>query len=182
MAMAAKTTTSTPKGESAKWKMVSCDPEKCTGCSVCEYICSLTKEKAFSSQKSRIRTLRLHPLVNISVTCRLCSPAPCVTACPRDALKQSEETGIIMVDDDKCDGCGWCIEACDYGAILLHPDLKKVRICDLCKDEKDGPRCVKWCPEEALDFVTKDILSQKARIAVTKKLFKESMEAAGIKQ
>jgi carbon-monoxide dehydrogenase iron sulfur subunit len=181
MAMAAKTTT-TPKSESAKWKMISCDPEKCTGCSVCEYICSLTKEKAFSSQKSRIRTLRLHPLVNISVACRLCSPAPCVTACPRDALKQSEETGIIMVDDDKCDGCGWCIEACDYGAILLHPDLKKVRICDLCKDEKDGPRCVKWCPEEALDFVTKDILSQKARIAVTKKLFKESMEAAGIKQ
>jgi len=180
--MAAKTTATTPKGESAKWKMISCDPEKCTGCSVCEYICSLTKEKAFSSQKSRIRTLRLHPLVNISVACRLCSPAPCVTACPRDALKQSEETGIIIVDDDKCDGCGWCIEACDYGAILLHPDLKKVRICDLCKDEKEGPRCVKWCPEEALDHVTKDILSQKARIAVTKKLFKESMEATGTKQ
>jgi len=170
-----------PKAEAAKWKMVSCDPEKCTGCTVCEYICSLTKENAFSSQKSRIRTMRLHPLINISIACRLCTPAPCVTACPRDALTQSEQTGVIMVDDDKCDGCSWCIEACDYGAITLHPEKKVVRICDLCEKEKDGPRCVKWCPEEALDFVTKEVLSQKARIAVTKKLFKEAMEAAGVK-
>jgi Fe-S-cluster-containing dehydrogenase component len=93
-------------------------------------------------------------------------------------LKQSEETGVIMVDDDKCNGCSWCIEACDYGAITLHPELKKVRICDLCEGD---PKCVKWCPEEALDFTTKDQLAQKARIAVTKKLFKESMEAAGVK-
>jgi Fe-S-cluster-containing hydrogenase component 2 len=51
-------------------------------------------------------------------------------------------------------------------------------MCDL----GDGdPKCVKWCPEEALDFVTKETLAQKARITVTKKLFKESMEAAGIK-
>jgi Fe-S-cluster-containing dehydrogenase component len=167
-----------PKADTSKWKMVSCDPEKCSGCTVCEYMCSITKEKAFSSQKSRIRTMRLHPLINISIACRLCSPAPCVIACPRDALKQSEETGVIMVDDDKCNGCSWCIEACDYGAIMLHPELKKVRICDLCEGD---PKCVKWCPEEALDFTTKDQLAQKARIAVTKKLFKESMEAAGVK-
>jgi Fe-S-cluster-containing dehydrogenase component len=83
-----------------------------------------------------------------------------------------------MVDDEKCDGCSWCIEACDYGAILLHPEKKVVRICDLCDGD---PKCVKWCPEEGLDFTTKDILAQKARITVTKKLFKEAMAAAGIK-
>jgi len=162
----------------AKWKLVECDPDKCTGCTVCEYICSLTKEGAFNAHKSRIRTTRLHPLINIAITCRLCSPAPCVTACPRDALTQSEETGVIMVDDEKCDGCSWCIEACDYGAITLHPEEKVVRICDLCDGD---PECVKWCPEEALDFVTRDLMAQKARITVTKKLFKEAMEAAGIK-
>jgi Fe-S-cluster-containing dehydrogenase component len=83
-----------------------------------------------------------------------------------------------MIDDEKCDGCSWCIEACDYGAIALHPEKKVVRMCDLCDND---PKCVKWCPEEALDFVTKDVLSQKARMAVTKKLFKEAMETAGIK-
>ncbi len=159
-------------------EMVSCDPDKCTGCTICEYICSLTKEKAFSSQKSRIRTMRLHPLINISIACRLCNPAPCVIACPRNALKQSEETGAIMVDDEKCNGCSWCIETCAYGAITLHPELKKVRICDL---REGDPKCVKWCPEEALDFTTKDQLAQKARIAVTKKMFKESIDAVGSK-
>jgi carbon-monoxide dehydrogenase iron sulfur subunit len=168
----------TSKGDSTKWKMVTCDPDKCTGCTVCEYICSATKEKAFGAQKSRIRTMRLHPLINMSIACRLCSPAPCVTACPRKALTQSEQTGVIMIDDDKCDGCSWCIEACDYGAITLHPEKKVVRICDTCEGD---PKCVKWCPDEALDFTTKDVLAQKARIAVTKKLFKEAMEAQGIK-
>ncbi len=167
-----------PKAEAAKWKLVSCDPEKCTGCAVCEYICSLHKEGVFSAQKSRIRTMRIHPLINISIACRLCSPAPCVTACPRDALKQSEQTGVIMIDDEKCDGCSWCIEACDYGAVTLHPEKKIVRICDTCEGK---PECVKWCPEEALDFVTRDIMAQKARIAVSKKLFREALEAQGIK-
>jgi len=109
----------------------------------------------------------------MAITCRLCENAPCVAACPRDALTQSEENGIILVDEDKCNGCGWCIEACDYGAIMLHPDRKVVFVCDLC----DGnPKCVEWCPEEALDFVTADVLAQKARITAVKKLFQEALK------
>ncbi|MBE0512873.1 4Fe-4S dicluster domain-containing protein [Candidatus Bathyarchaeota archaeon] len=154
-------------------KFVSADPDKCVGCAVCEYICSLEKEKVFNPTKSRIRMVRLHPLINLSVTCRLCEDPPCVAACPRDALEQSKETGVIMIDEEKCNGCGWCIEACDYGAITLHPETRVVFTCDLCDGE---PKCVEWCPEEALDFVTKDILAQKARIAVVKKLFQEAMK------
>lgn len=158
-------------------EFVSADPDKCVGCGVCEYICAFEKEKAFNPLKSRIRTVRLHPLINLAVTCRLCEDAPCVAACPRDALEQSEETGIILVDEEKCNGCGWCIEACDYGAITLHPEKRVVVVCDLC----DGkPKCVEWCPEEALDFVTRDILAQKARRAVVKKLFQEAMKTAPI--
>ena len=159
----------------AKRKFVSADPEKCVGCAVCEYVCSFEKGKSYNPLKSRIRVVRLHPLVNLSVTCRLCEDPPCVTACPRDALTQSEETGIIIVDEDKCNGCGWCIEACDYGAITLHPETKKVFLCDLCQ-EKGKPQCVEWCPEEALDFVTSDVLAQKARITAIKKLFQEAMK------
>jgi len=154
-------------------KFVSADPDKCVGCTVCEYACAFEKEKVFNPLKSRIRTVRLHPLINLAVTCRLCEKAPCVAACPRDALEQSEKTGVIMVDEEKCNGCGWCIEACDYGAITLHPEKRVVVVCDLC----DGkPKCIEWCPEEALDFVTKDQLAQKARRAVVKKLFQEAMK------
>jgi Fe-S-cluster-containing hydrogenase component 2 len=45
-----------------------------------------------------------------------------------------------------------------------------------CKDEPDGPQCVKWCPEEALTFVTSDVLAQKARISAVKSLFQEAKE------
>ncbi|MEM2947253.1 MAG: 4Fe-4S dicluster domain-containing protein [Candidatus Bathyarchaeia archaeon] len=159
-------------------KFVSADPDKCVGCQTCEYICAWNKEKAFNPLKSRIRVVRLNPLVNISITCRLCEDPPCVAACPRDALTQSEENGTIIVDEDKCNGCGWCIEACDYGAVSLHPEKKVVFICDLCKDKPDGPQCVKWCPEEALDLVTADVLAQKARITATKKLFQEALKVA----
>lgn len=156
-------------------KFVSADPDKCVGCQVCEYVCSVTKNKAFNPLKSSIRVVRINQLINLSVTCRLCENPPCVRACPRDALTQSEETGVIMVDTDKCNGCGWCIEACDYGAIMLHPEKKIVFVCDLCK-EKGEPQCVKWCPEEALDFVTSDVLAQKARITAVKKLFQEAIK------
>jgi Fe-S-cluster-containing hydrogenase component 2 len=157
-------------------KFITADPEKCVGCGVCEYICAFEKEKTFNPLKSRIRVVRLDSVINLAVACRLCEDAPCVAACPRDALTQSEETGIILVDEDKCNGCGWCIEACDYGAIMLHPNKKVVFICDLCDGE---PKCVEWCPEEALDFVSKDILAQKARITVVKRLFQEAIKTLG---
>ena len=99
-----------------------------------------------------------------------------IAACPRDALTQSEDTGNIVLDKDKCNGCGWCIEACDYGAIMLHPETKVVYVCDMCKDKADGPQCVKWCPEEAITVVTSDVLAQKARIGAIKKLFQEPEE------
>ncbi|MFB0568124.1 MAG: 4Fe-4S dicluster domain-containing protein [Nitrososphaeria archaeon] len=155
-------------------KFVSYDPDKCVGCRVCEYVCSLEKEKTFNPTLSRIRTLRIYPNTNASLACRLCEDAPCVIACPRKALEQSKENGVILVDDDKCDGCGWCIEACDFGTITLMPDKKTVAICDLCDGE---PKCVKWCPEEALELSSKDIIAQKARIDAVQKLTRAAAEA-----
>ncbi len=130
-------------------QFVACDPEKCTGCDVCAYICSCEKEKAFNPVKSRIRSVRIDTLSNVAVTCRTCKGAPCVAACPKDALRQSTETGTVTVDEEKCDGCGWCIETCKYGAITLHPNTRKAMVCDTCEGE---PKCVQWCPEGALSF------------------------------
>lgn len=160
-------------------EFVSADPDKCVGCQVCEYICAFEKEKVFNPIKSRIRSVRLHPIINLAVTCRLCEDAPCVAACPRDALEQSEETGIILIDEDKCNGCGWCIEACDFGAVTLNPETRVVMMCDLCAHRSDKkPQCVVWCPEEALYFTTKGLLAQKARIASVRKLFLEATKTA----
>ncbi len=152
---------------------VAVDPDKCVGCRICEYVCSMEKEKVFNPTKSRIRTVRIYPQVNASLACRLCEDAPCVTACPRKALEQSDENGIILINKDKCNGCGWCIEACDFGAITLDADKKIVKICDTCEGK---PKCVEWCPEEALELTDRDILAQKARVDAVKKLVKASSE------
>ncbi len=162
-----------------KHEFVTVIPDKCVGCRICEYVCSLQKDKVFNPTRSRIRVVRIYPTTNASLTCRLCEDAPCVIACPRKALTQSEETGVILVEDDLCNGCGWCFEACDFGAITLDPEKKVVRICDLCIDREAGPMCVEWCPEEALELTTKDILSQKARIDSSQRLIKATAEAAG---
>ncbi len=130
-------------------KLVGCNPDKCIGCNICEYTCAWEKEKTFNPLKSRIRATRLDQFVNIAISCRLCEGAPCVVACPEGALKKSTDTGIIKVDESKCNGCGWCIEACDYGAMTLHPEKRSVIVCDTCEGE---PRCVEWCPENALNF------------------------------
>jgi TPP-dependent indolepyruvate ferredoxin oxidoreductase alpha subunit len=130
-------------------QFVDCNPKKCNGCVVCEYACSMEKEGTFNPVKSRIKAVRLDTLRNMALVCRGCEDAPCVSACPKDALRQSTEDKTISVDDEKCNGCGWCIEACEYGAIILHPDTQKAIVCDKCGGE---PVCVQWCPESALSL------------------------------
>ena len=145
-----------------KPRFLTVNPEKCVGCNICEYACSWAKEKTINPLRSRIRVVRLHPFVNQAIVCKLCEDPPCVVSCPRDALSQFEETGVIRVDADKCDGCGWCIEACSYGAIRYDYDERSVIICDLCDGD---PQCKTSCPEEAIEFVSEDAEIQDTWVA-----------------
>jgi Fe-S-cluster-containing hydrogenase component 2 len=158
------------------YEHVICDPDKCIGCRLCEYACSLTKTGAFDPSMSRIRVVRIEPVTMTAITCRLCEDAPCIIACPRDALTRSQEDGHILVDPDRCDGCGWCIEACDFGAIVLDPKTKDAAICDLCQDQENGPRCVEVCPKDALELSTPEKMRQKTRRAVVARLFEELLD------
>jgi TPP-dependent indolepyruvate ferredoxin oxidoreductase alpha subunit len=128
---------------------VNCDNDKCVGCDICEYACSFEKEKVFNPLKSRIRSVRIGQTFNTALTCKGCLNAPCVTACPENAITQSQETGTITLDEQKCKGCDWCIEACKFGAITLHPSSHKAIVCDICGGD---PKCIPACPESALSL------------------------------
>lgn len=134
-------------------RFVSVNPSKCIGCSLCEFVCAMEKEGEPNPLKSRIRVIHLNPIFNLAVVCRFCENAPCVRACPRNAIKQSEMGGILIIDEDKCDGCVLCVQACPYGGIMLHPEKPLVIACDLCGGE---PKCIEYCPEEALELVSDD--------------------------
>jgi carbon-monoxide dehydrogenase iron sulfur subunit len=133
---------------------VSVDPSKCTGCGICEYSCTLEKEEnTINPIRSRIRVVRMTPMFNFALACRFCEDAKCVTACPEKALTQSEKTGIIMVKEKKCKGCDWCVQACPHGGISINSETGIAVACDLCEGE---PKCVEFCPEEALELVCTD--------------------------
>ncbi len=146
-------------------QFVSADPGKCNGCGICEYVCSLEKEGVANPLKSRIRVLRLNRLLNMAMVCRFCDDAPCIKACPRDALNRSEQNGVLIIDAGNCDACGWCVEACPYGGIAVLPDKGVVAACDLCKGE---PKCIEFCPEEALELADEEASAQKLVSALEK--------------
>jgi len=149
--------------------LIIADPKKCTGCEICQLACSALNEKAFRPRMSRIKVARIEPLVNFPLACRLCEKPACVASCPRGALRVGSETGIIVVDEKKCDGCGWCLQACEFGAITIHPDKKTVVICDLCPEKT--PVCVKLCPEKALQLTNMNTVSGKARWQILNRRF-----------
>jgi len=135
-------------------KFVSVDPGKCIGCGICEYACTIEKgEGGWSPMSSRIRVVRMAPVFNFALSCRGCTDAKCVKACPEKAITQSQENNLLIIDEKKCKGCDWCVQACDHGGITIHSDTGKAIACNLCEGE---PKCKEACPEEALEIVSSD--------------------------
>jgi len=66
-----------------------------------------------------------------------------VASCPVGALSTSADKAVL-VDREKCTGCGTCIRACPGNVPFLHPGDGKATICDLCDGD---PECVKVCKE-----------------------------------
>lgn len=99
----------------------------------------------------------------LSVSCNHCSRPECVKACPTTAMHKTDD-GVVMVDPDKCMGCGYCMWACPYDAPRPDPETGQMTKCDMCIDKiLDGgkPSCVEACPMRALDFGTMDQLEEK---------------------
>jgi len=158
-------------------KVLVVDAAKCTGCEVCEFTCSMEKYGTFNPVHARIRAIRIEPVINMAIGCQFCLDAPCVNACPYKALEKVEKNGTIKVNDDKCVGCGFCIRACEFGAISFNLKTQKVIICDLCQDRQNGPACVEYCPKECIEHTTLEAFAQKSRKAAVGKL-QESLAKA----
>jgi len=86
-----------------------------------------------------------------------------------------DEKGVIRIDEYKCNGCGWCIRACKFGAITLHPTKRVVMTCDLCDGD---PECVKLCPfEGALTFATIEEVTHGLRKEAIDRILRELNKA-----
>ncbi len=118
------------------------DRSRCTGCRVCETICSVTKAGAVNRARSRIRVYRLDVLKLALRVCLQCRRPPCLAACPQQAIIQYD--GKVRVLTEVCNGCGACLRVCDR--LFLRPETDVVVMCDQCG------ACIPECPEEALSI------------------------------
>ena len=126
------------------------DYKLCTGCRLCEIICSLTNEGKISTALSRIKVYSFPPGIDVPIVCAQCEKASCMEACPQNALERDEKTHAVTVNAKKCVGCGLCLEACPAKAIFVHPKGNIVFKCELCGG---NPQCVEICPANALSLV-----------------------------
>ena len=117
---------------------------RCSGCRICEIVCSLHHEGKVWPEASRIRVFMIVPGVEVPHLCVQCDDYPCVESCPVNALSVDQKMGAVLVDKEKCTGCGICIDSCPGEVPHMHPTEGYALICDLCGGE---PRCAKACQE-----------------------------------
>ncbi|MBV9919951.1 MAG: 4Fe-4S dicluster domain-containing protein [Pseudonocardia sp.] len=99
-----------------------------------------------------------------SDVCKHCTHAACLDVCPTGSLFRTE-FGTVVVQEDICNGCGYCIPACPYGVIDQRKDDGRAWKCTLCYDRiGDGqePACAKACPTDSIQFGVLDELRDRA--------------------
>jgi formate dehydrogenase iron-sulfur subunit len=164
------------------------DTSVCIGCKACEVACkewngvpaggfdllgssydntgelgaNTWRHVAFIEQR-RPGTGDLRWLMSSDV-CKHCTRAACLDVCPTGALFRTE-FGTVVVQEDICNGCGYCIPACPYGVIDQRRDDGRAWKCTLCYDRLRGhaePACAQACPTNSIQFGPLDELRARA--------------------
>ena len=107
--------------------------------------------------------------------CCHCTRTPCVQLCPVGASYRTVD-GVVLVDEKRCLGCGYCVQACPYGSRFIHPTEHIASKCTLCYHRITrgmSTACVQACPvgarmlgdtKQVADKVTEIIATESVQI------------------
>jgi formate dehydrogenase iron-sulfur subunit len=104
----------------------------------------------------------------MSDVCKHCTHAGCLDVCPTGALFRTE-FGTVVVQEDICNGCGYCISGCPYGVIDRREGDGRAWKCTLCYDRIGAgqtPACAQACPTESIQYGPLDDLRERAEARV----------------
>jgi len=132
-------------------KIMITDPEKCTGCRLCEIVCSVKHNGVSNPTLARIHVVKWdNEGFYLPMRCQQCQDAPCLAICPKGAIYRDPELDSVRIDHELCIGCKMCVQACPFGAMGWNPERGRVFKCDLCHGD---PQCVRFCDMKAVDYV-----------------------------
>ena len=166
------------KSKTKRSGVIVIDVEKCLACKTCEVECALAHSVAKSLVDALTESPR--PAARVSVVaadefafplqCRHCEDAPCVKICPTKAIDRLGDDQPVLIDQDKCIGCKWCIMVCPFGVIEMDDERRVLIKCDLCSErleEGELPACVAGCPTHALEFKTlQEVVASRKKKAI----------------
>jgi len=158
--------------EDLVWEATSYDHSQRLGASTWRHV-------KFLEQEGRLGTQVAGPMTGdvedpfrwlfLSDVCKHCEKAGCLEACPTGSIVRTE-TGAVYVQDDICNGCGYCVVGCPFGVIDRRPQPMPggggAFKCTFCYDrQKSGltPACAKACPTESIQFGPLEELRKRAR-------------------
>ncbi|MGD8385685.1 MAG: 4Fe-4S binding protein [Desulfobacteraceae bacterium] len=153
------------------------DHASCWGCRTCEVACKQENRDPVGVRRIQvleegpeIRNGEPHFLYHVRV-CRHCDEPPCVEVCPEEAITKRAD-GLVVLNPETCIGCGLCVEACPYGAVVVDSERGSACKCDLCFERVDHglvPACAdNVCPGHCIYFgdpeaIQKEITEKHAR-------------------
>jgi len=148
------------------------DLPKCIGCQACTVSCSMENMPPLGQFRTTVHQYEIQNASGISDMlmlprlCNQCDEPPCVPVCPVQATFQRED-GIVLVDNETCVGCGYCVQACPYDARFLNHETQTADKCTFCEHRLEAgllPACVESCVGGAR--VIGDILDPDSEISI----------------
>ena len=135
--------------------------DRCSGCDSCIVACKLENDLPlghFYNKVIAVGPTGTFPNVEkywLPSQCQQCENPACVHVCPTAASYRDPETGMVLIDKEKCIGCQFCVMACPYGVRYLNEEEGVVEKCTLCEQitaQGGLPQCVIQCGGRARFF------------------------------
>ncbi len=142
-------------GEQGKRYGMLVDMRKCIGCQACTVSCSMENLPPLGQFRTTVLQYEIDQtdksvpsaMVSLPRLCNHCDNPPCVPVCPVQATFQRTD-GIVLVDNERCVGCGYCVQACPYDARFINHETQTADKCTFCEHRLAVgllPACVESC-------------------------------------